>query len=174
MGRADTVLHMDSTEPSDPMWATFRERHPDVNLVLLPGDGAVEEPPPAPSVSIDQARDAAEALVRRVRLIGEMMGVPHDPVQGWARTPTEDYRPTVRLHGSATPDTPTDAEVIEHRLRQLGWNTKARPEGAVLLVDGRNGEDFVRVTVLDGMTRVRAEGAAVGLDAAAVHELKGE
>lgn len=70
---------MDNSEPNDPMWATFRERHPDVNLVLLPGDGAVEEPPPAPSVSLDQAREASAALERKVRLIGELLGVPHDP-----------------------------------------------------------------------------------------------
>lgn len=164
---------MDSTEPSDPMWATFRERHPDVNLVLLPGDGAVEEPAPAPPATTDEARDAAEALVRRVRLIGEMMGVPHDPVQGWARVPGGAYEPTVRLHGSAASEVSLDAEVIEHRLTQLGWQAKARPEPELVWVEGHAGEDFVRVTVVDGIVGVRARGSAVTLDDSAINELMG-
>lgn len=162
---------MDNTEPNDPMWATFRERHPDVNLVLLPGDGTDEQPPPAPLSSLGEAHEASAALERRVRLIGEVLGVPHDPVPGWARTPERAYQPTVRLNGSVVADTPTDAEVIEHRLSQLGWVAKARSNEAVVLVDGHSGEDFVRVTIVDGIAGVRASGAAVGLDEAAIEKL---
>lgn len=155
------------------MWATVRERHPDVNIVLLPGQGDATEPDPATPVSRDEASEAAHSLVRRVTLIAELLGVANDPVAGWERIPGLRYQPTARLHGSASAETPTDAQVIQHRLTQLGWVATVRPESAVVWVDGETGNDFVRVTIVDGIVGVRATGAAMSLDPADVDELLG-
>lgn len=162
---------MENSAPGDPMWETFRERHPDVNLVLLPGDGAPDPPPPAPPPTIDDALAAAAALERRVRLVGEMLAVPHDPVLGWDRLPGGAYQPTARLNGSASADGPVDAEIIQHRLNQLGWNARVRPEPELVWVDGEAGEDFVRVTIVDGIVGIRATGARMSLDEDAVEHI---
>lgn len=127
----------------------------------------------ATAVSVAEARDVAFSLERRVRLIGDILAVPHDPVLGWERVPGYAYQPTVRLNGSVSPDTPDDAEVIQHRLSQLGWDANVRPESELVWVDGKAGDDFVRVTVVNGIVAVRATGAPVGLDQAAVAELIG-
>ncbi len=153
---------------------TSQEQNRDTTVWILPDDGLEEEPLPVPSVSIDQARDASAALIEKVRLIGEVLGVRDDPESGWARTPSEDYRPTALLHVSATANTTTDVEVLAQLITQLGWDATARPSEDVVWVDGVAGADFVRVTVVDGMVRVRAEGAAVGLDEEAVNELMGQ
>ena len=164
---------MGEAGPSDPMWATFRERHPEVNLVLLPEQTGPDVTRPHPAASLADARTAAATLTRRVRLIGELMGVPHDPVAGWSRLAGGSYAPTVRLHGSAQPDAPSDPQVIAHRLSQLGWSAQVRPEPELVWIEGHAGDDFVRVTVVDGLVGVRARGGAVSLDEADAAALLG-
>lgn len=174
-------------DPIDPMWATFRQAHPEVTLVLLPdvrpeatlspgGAVASDVAFDGPRESLEEARDVMTTLSRRLALIADVMRCADGArvTGGWQQQGEGLIRPQRQFRALATEQTPTDADMIVVRLTQLGWKATVRPDAALVWVEGTAQGAFARVTVVDGWVTVRMTGDVIAVDPADARELLGE
>lgn len=173
---------MSGRDRHDPMWATFHREHPEVTLVLLPdvphageGDGgsAAHGRSTAPEATVEQATGALDALMRRIGMLAEVLHLDQPPREGWRAVDRETVEPQASLRAPATEGTPTDRDVIAMRLEQLGWKPEVRAESQVVWVDAVAGDEFVRVTVIDGVVAIRSTGARLYVGREAAESLRG-
>lgn len=131
---------------ADPFWSVLRQRHPDVELVLLPPAGPtgpaelVEPAAPIPGTGAEQATAECAARVAQLwdRLVGET-----EPDE-WRDRWTTGAEPGLSRHEATWTrlrvDPVTAAVLLDRaatRLRGEGWRVLAPPDGMPRVLAGR-------------------------------------
>ncbi len=147
--------------PLDPMYERFRERHPDVTLVLLPADDAADAEgagPVSPSDleeaehDLEQARDDVGSLLTDVCAVLE--------IEGRIEVDWRSGERTGAVHAVATTHAPLaiTADEALHRLRSFAWEGRFTSRAPVPYIDARRGEFALRLVVHEGRARITLRG----------------
>lgn len=147
----------------DPMWDVFRERHPDVNLVILPAElaspedeaePAAAEAPVAPADAVSELT----ALSRRAALIAETLGIEVRIASGFSRVSPAIVQGHVDASATEHASEPIDPATLSHHLERLGWNTRVRPAEGMAWVDLSSSDATGRVVISPHATSIRIDG----------------
>ena len=152
-----------------PMYERFRDRHPDVTLVLLPADDAVEpagpsrpdldEPDPALAAhDLEQARDDVGSLLTDVCALLEIEARIEVDWRSGSRAGA--VQATATAHGPL-PGPPAE---IPTTLMAAGWHARLTSTSPVPCVDARLAGHALRIVVHRGraVLTLRGDDVAVG------------
>jgi hypothetical protein len=160
------------TEPHDalaqaPLLRVVHERHPDVDVVVLPPEAPAPEPADAPVPVTDAALDAERSRVEGVlAALLAAAAVPGDsPADATTRT-TWRSAPTSRVVPVAEARLPIDGpeagiavgQALSARLRADGWDGRLERAGATPLLLAALDDRSVRVAWLDDAVLVTVRG----------------
>ncbi|PWD50698.1 hypothetical protein C8046_08565 [Serinibacter arcticus] len=151
------------------MYARFRERHPDVRLVLLPatrpaagptatgrardGDGATE-------VDLEHALAHAAELLSEVR---HSLGIVGSVQERWR---SGRPRGSVRAEASCTvTGADLDVDAVTRTLTEQGWQASVTRRTPAAVVDARREDGDLHVVVHDGGALLTLEGASLEVGA---------
>ncbi|TGO06551.1 hypothetical protein SERN_0743 [Serinibacter arcticus] len=150
------------------MYERFRDRHPDVTLVLLPADdvgsdpaGAVEASPPDPDLAahdLEQARDDVGSLLTDVCALLEVEARIEVDWRSGSRAGA--VQATATAHGPL-PGLPAE---IPSTLRSAGWHARLTSSSPVPCVDARLAGHALRIVVHRGraVLTLRGDDVVVG------------
>jgi len=175
------------TEPQDPLaqaplLRVVRERHPDVDVVVLPPEAPAPEPADAPVPVTDAALDAERARVEAA-LAGLLAAAgatraPADPADPAPRT-TWRSAPTSHVVPVAEARLPIDdpeagiavGRALSARLRADGWDGRLDRAGVTPLLLAALDDRTVRVAWLDAAVLVTVRGRALPVATATARAL---
>ena len=157
------------TDPQDalaqaPLLRVVHERHPDVDVVVLPPGAPAPDPADAPVPVTDAALDAERSRVEAVLagLLAAAATPPADP------TPRSTWRsvPAARVVPVAEARLPIDGpeagiavgQALSARLREDGWDGRLERTGATPLLLAALDDRSVRVAWLDDAVLVTVRG----------------
>ncbi|GMA32547.1 hypothetical protein [Litorihabitans aurantiacus] len=154
-----------------PMYERFRQRHPDVRIVLLPdprsGGSTPASTPPAPVTDeLALADDVEHALTHASELLTEVrhaLGVVGAVVERW-RSGT--LRGTVRAVASCDGRAPSlDADDVVRILVSQGWLAGVVRRAPVQVVSARREDGELEIVLSDGDAHLVLEGRVLAVDA---------
>lgn len=148
----------------DPFWRVVHQRHPDVNIVLLP------EPVPAPAEPVPGTYQRAEWLSATcestLNSIQERLGHAFDARTGfWVfgeRTGQRQYAATAALSGLPRGEVVTTLRAIGDALLELGWDARPSIDGT-LAIRAVGDEMLTRVEASESMIALEVRTAALPL-----------
>lgn len=131
------------TAPLPPFWDAVRRRHPEVDVVLLPG----REPVGPPGDDVDD--QAVRAAVRRVTtaaaaLVADLVTEPPAAARIGFGPAAGTVVPRVRLTGHREDGLAT-LDRLRERLGEQGWSVR-RPAGGVARLVGRRDDLHLRAS----------------------------
>jgi hypothetical protein len=160
------------TEPHDalaqaPLLRVVHERHPDVDVVVLPPEAPAPEPADAPVPVTDAALDAERSRVEGV-LAGLLAAAAADGAPDADATPRTTWRsaPASHVVPVAEARLPIDGpeagiavgRALSARLRADGWDGRLERAGATPLLLAALDDRSVRVAWLDDAVLVTVRG----------------
>ncbi|WP_454048852.1 hypothetical protein [Cellulomonas sp. Marseille-Q8402] len=152
-----------------PLLRPLHERHPDVDIVVLPAEPR-SEADRLPPVPVDPAvLDAERAVVDGVLdgLLGAV-GATTEPTTTWRSAAERGYVVPVaeaRLPFGDAAEGITLGRAVGARLRAEGWAGGLRRTGATVLLQAARDDRSVRVAWLDDAVLVTVRGRDLAVDA---------
>lgn len=136
----------------DPFWSVVRRRHPEVDVVLLPGDP--EEP--GPGAPLDRVREVADAAVEAWRLLRPLVvaaGDAHSPSVRWG---AHDAGHALVIEKAVTgigQESGTDLlRAVVAVLGEAGWRMRPTTRDDLPAVDATDGRADLRAVAGPGAT----------------------
>ena len=157
---------MSQTLPLDPMYTRFRERHPEVTLVLLPGGANALDAEHTPAMPQDP--EAAEhELAQTHDEVGLLLTDVCAAIDAEARI--EVHWRSGSRYGSvravASTHAPLDLtpEDVFRQLGGLGWHVRFTSRGPVPCLDARDGDHALRAVIHEGRALLTLTGPDVAV-----------
>lgn len=161
---------------ADPFFEALRERHPDIDIVMLapsPEPAPVEDPVDAGDARemAGSVREAFESL-RPVLRDGESL----EPVHSWRPAPTGGWSFTSRvaLRGVGDESGREQLRRIASALHERGWAVRAKDSGTLVVLQCTNGWMDVEARTGAAATTVVAASPPVAIRDTDLEELRTE